>query len=400
MTGPAPSARILGGIGTTRKRLMVGGPTSIPPEVAAAGAMPVFDERTPEFAELFGRVTRGLRSVLRTEGDVLTFACSATGAQESVIQNLFSPGDRVLVVSNGFYGERWAEMCRAFRLGVVEVASPWGRPLDLRRVAATLAADPAVAAVFAVHGETSTGMTNDMAGLAATAAGRLCVVDAASSVGACELATDEWGLDVVVAASQKALMTPPGLAFVSVSERAWSAAARSTMPRYYFDWASARQAYRDAARTPFTPAVGLIGQLDLALARLRAEGLPAALDRHALLGRIARAGCTAMGFGVVAPAEWASPTLTAVRLPAGVQARDVVDRVVREHGVQLAAGSGDLVDQLVRIGHCGDADVYDVATAVNALELTLHRLGVVDRVGPAGHAMQGVLADRVGVEDD
>jgi len=396
----APVTAATTGIGATRGRLMVGGPTPLPPEVAAAGALPVFDERTPAFAELFVRVTDRLRAVFGTGNDVLTFTASATGALESVIQNILSPGDRVLVASNGLYGERLAQMCRAFRVDVVPVATGWGQPLDLDRIAGTVAADPGIAAAFAVHCESSTGMVNDVAGFASATAGRISVVDAASSLGACELAADAWGIDVVAAASQKALMAPPGLSFVSVSPRAWSAAARSAMPRYYFDWELTRRAFADGARTAFTPAVGLFVQLDRAIDLLMAEGLAEVRRRHALLGRLARTGIAAMGLAPFAPEEWASPTVTAVRLPPGVSGRQVVDRAARDQGVQFAPGSGDLVDRLIRIGHCGHVDVHDIATAVNALELTLAALGQDVPVGAAAAAIQAAIAAETGGRDD
>jgi aspartate aminotransferase-like enzyme len=383
-------------IGTTRKRLMVGGPTPLPPEVAAAGGLPVFDERTPMFADLLVRVTDRLRVVFDTANDVLTFTSSATGALESVIQNALSPGDRVLVASNGLFGERLAQMCRAFRLDVVPVARRWGQPLDLDRISEEIAADPGIVAAFAVHCESSTGMVNDVAGFARATADRISVVDAASSLGACELATDDWGIDVVVAASQKALMAPPGLSFISVSPRAWAAAKNSTMPRYFFDWAMARQAFADDARTSFTPAVSLFVQLDCALGLLLAEGLTEVRRRHALLGRLTRIGVVAMGLSAFAPEEWASPTVTTVQLPPGLSGRHVAEWAARVHGIQFAPGSGDLIDRNIRIGHCGHVDVHDIATAVNALELTLAVLGADVPIGAAAAAIQAAIADEIG----
>ena len=216
-------------------RLMSPGPTPIPPEVSAAGALPIIHHRTPEFGEVFTRVNENLKKVFLTENDVFTYASSGTGAFEGAIQNLFSPGDKVLVVNNGNFGNRWVKMSRAFGLTVTELAYDWGTKADNEEVAQALADDLEIKAAVCVLSETSTGTVNDIEGFAGATEGVLSIVDAVSGLGACPLRTDEWGVDVVVAGSQKALMTPPGLGFVSVSQRAMRAREASTMPRYYFD---------------------------------------------------------------------------------------------------------------------------------------------------------------------
>lgn len=373
--------------GPIRERLMVGGPTTVPPEVVAAGTLPVRDERTPAFAELIGRTTDRLRALFGTEHDVLTCTASTTGAQEGVIQNLFSPGDRILVAANGFFGERWAELGAAYRLDVVGVRSAWGDPLDLDRVAATLAADPSIRAALCVQVESSTGMINDVRGFAGAAGDRLCVVDAAASLGAVELRADDWGVDVLVGGSQKALMTPPGLAFTMVGPRAWAAAGRATLPRFYFDWARARTALVEAGRTPWTPAVGLFVQLDEALRLLAREGSDRVRERHAELGRVARAGCRGLGLKpMVGDEAMAAPTITAAWVPAPLSARVIVDRMVARQGIQLATGVGDQQDAVIRIGHCGHVDRFDVLATLDGLELVLHELGAVSVLGSAAAA--------------
>src|SRR5437868_6783458 len=274
---------------------MTPGPTPVPPEVLAALAEPVVHHRGRDFREIYERCLARLREVYRTEHDVLLYTSSGTGAFESAVANLTSPGDRVLVVSAGSFGERWAAMTRAYGADVAHLRLDWGEtpePDDLR---------PALAAggagvVYLVHSETSTGVVADVQALAAVAkeAGALVVVDAVSSLGAVPLETDAWGIDVVVSGSQKALMCPPGLAFDSVSDAALEQAARATSPRYVFDWERTRkaQAKLDA---PFTPAVSLVRALDVALGLLLEEGLEAAFDRHARLGRACREGAKAMG---------------------------------------------------------------------------------------------------------
>ncbi|MBA2332329.1 MAG: alanine--glyoxylate aminotransferase family protein, partial [Actinobacteria bacterium] len=269
-----------------KRYLFTPGPTPVPPQVLAALSEPVLHHRAPDFRIVYERVLGRLQEVHRTNADVLLYTCSGTGAFESAIVNLCSPGDRVLAVSAGQFGERWATMAQGFGCEVEELHYEWGEtpaPADLTRRLAEL--EP-VSLVFLVHSETSTGVVCDLQALAAAAkdAGALVVVDAVSSLGAVPLETDEWGLDVVVAGSQKALMTPPGLATVAVSDTAWELASRSTLPRYYLDWerTQAAQAKLDSA---FTPAVSLVVALDVALGLLLEEGLDAACARHARLGR-------------------------------------------------------------------------------------------------------------------
>jgi aspartate aminotransferase-like enzyme len=359
-----------------KPRLMVPGPTPLPPEVVAAGTFPMVDERTLEFAEVFTGTLGKLRQVLGTVNDVLLFTSSITGAFESAVANLFSPGERVLVMNNGAFGERWVEMCRAYGLDVVEIKARWGEENDASSAAARLAADPSIRAAICVHCETSTGVVNDIKEFGTATSSVLTIVDSASGLGACELNADEWGLDVVVGGGQKALMTPPGLSFVSVSERAWQRHATATLPRYYFDWSATRDAlHASIPRTPWTPAVGLIVQLDTALTRLLAEGVPEVLDRHMTLGRVARAGLRGMQLELVASPRDRNACVTAAYVPDGIDGEDLVRQLAIRHGVQIAGGSGPLADQVIRIGHCGYLDSLDVITAIAALELTLRTMG-------------------------
>ncbi|MEV0388563.1 alanine--glyoxylate aminotransferase family protein [Nonomuraea sp. NPDC050643] len=379
----------------SKHRLMVPGPTPLPPEVSAAACLPIEDERTHDFAGLFTRMVDNLRRVLRTRNQVLVFTSSMTGAFEGAVQNLFSPGERVLVAENGAFGRRWVDMCRAFGLDVVEHSAGWGDDLDIARVAETLAADPAITAAICVHCETSTGVVNDVEAFAAAASGVLTVVDSASGVGACELRTDEWGVDVVVGGGQKALMTPPGLAFASVSPRAWRRHAEARLPRFYFDWTQTRQAYdSDIPRTPWTPAISLLVQFDQALRLLLEEGLDEALRRHVLLGRVARAGLQGMGLELLAPARDRNATVTTALMPAGIDSEEVVRRVRQDYGVQIVGGGGPLAGRVVRVGHCGYVDTLDVLATIAALELTLHTMGAPVRPGAgAAGAVQTLTRD-------
>src|SRR5436853_615088 len=307
-----------------KRYLMTPGPTPVPPEVLAALAEPVLHHRGRDFREIYQRCLARLREVYRTEHDVLLFTSSGTGAFESAVANLTSPGDRILVVSAGSFGERWAAMTRAYGADVVHLRLDWGEtpePDDLRPALAACGAG----VVYLVHSETSTGVVADVQALAELAkeAGAVVVVDAVSSLGAVPLEPDAWGIDVVVSGSQKALMCPPGLAFVSVSRDALAAAARATSPRYVFDWERTRaaQAKLDA---PFTPAVSLVKALDVALGLLLEEGLETAFDRHAALGRACREGVKAMGLQLFSPDEDRSAVVTAIRAPDGVDATELV----------------------------------------------------------------------------
>jgi aspartate aminotransferase-like enzyme len=365
-----------------KHRLLVPGPTPLPPAVTAAATAPMEDERTPRFAARFTGMVRKLQQVYRTSNQVLVFTSSTTGAFESAVQNLFSPGERVLVASNGSFGERWVQMCRIFGLDVAEVNAPWGAEIDPAKVAALLAAEPATSAAICVHCETSTGVVNDLRQFGLAAANVLTIVDSASGLGSCDLRTDEWGLDVVVSGSQKALMGPPGLAFASVSERAWTRHARATMPRFYFDWTRASEAYAaDIPRTPWTPAIGALTQLDEALDLLLDEGLEARVRRHVVLGRLARAGLRGMGLELVTPAKDQNAMLTAAYVPPGIDSEELVRRLADAFGVQIAGCTGPLAGRALRLGHGGFIDSLDVITGLAGIELTLHSMGASTEIG-------------------
>lgn len=374
-------------------RLMSPGPTPVPPEVSAAGALPVIHHRTPEFGEVFTRVNENLKRVFLTENDVFTYAASGTGAFEGAIQNLFTPGDKVLVVNSGNFGNRWVKMSQAFGLEVTEIKYGWGVKADNDEVAQALADDPEIKAAMCVLSETSTGTVNDIEGFAKATENVISVVDAVSGLGACELRTDDWGVDVVVAGSQKALMTPPGLGFVSVSDRAWKAHEESRMPRFYFDWTAAKKAYeKDPAQTAWTPAVSLIVQLDLALRQIIDEGVENVFERHVLLGRAARAGIKGMGLQLFGPDEDLNSAVTAAWVPEGVDGKQLVRLMFREHGIQVAGGQGDMAGKIWRIGHCGYFDSYDIIATIAAAELALESLDHPVELGKGVGAAQRVFS--------
>ncbi len=356
-----------------KQYLYTPGPTPVPPQVLAALSEPVVHHRSPDFRPIYERCLARLREVCRTQNDVLLFTASGTGAFESAAANLVSPGEPQLVISAGNFGERWASLLTAYGADVDHLRYAWGETPEPDDVRARLQ-ERSAKAVWIVQSETSTGVVADVQAIAAVAkdAGALVVVDAVSSLGALPCETDAWGLDVVVSGSQKALMTPPGLGLCAVSAAAL--AATGSAPRFYFDWERTRkaQASLDAA---FTPAVSLVAALDTALGLLLDEGLDAAFERHVRLGRAARAGAKAMGLELFSPDEDRSAVVTAVRAPEGIDAGDVVKALRDRFGMTLAGGQGELQGKIVRLGHIGWFDVFDIATMLAAIELVLAELG-------------------------
>jgi serine---pyruvate transaminase len=373
-----------------KRYLFTPGPTPVPPQVLAALAEPVLHHRAPDFREVYARVLQRLKEVHRTESEVLLFTCSGTGAFESAILNLCSPGERVLAVSAGSFGERWASMARTYGCELEELRYEWGEtptPEDLREKLGRI--EP-VSLVFLVHSETSTGVVSDIQALAPVAkdAGALVVVDAVSSLGAVPLEQDEWGLDVVVSGAQKALMTPPGLATASVSRAAWEQVARATLPSFYLDWDRTRKA-QEKLDSPFTPAVSLIVALAVALGILLEDGLESAFERHIRLGRACRAGIKAMGLELFSPDEDRAAVVTAARMPEGIDSSELTLALRDRHGVTIAGGQGPLKEAIFRIGHIGWYDEFDIATALNAVELVLHELDApIERGVAASRALE------------
>jgi aspartate aminotransferase-like enzyme len=380
-----------------KQYLMTAGPTPLPPRVQAAMGEPVVYHRAPDFDALFARVLARLPAVFRTANDVLVLTSSGTGAMESAVANLVRPGAPLLACAAGKFGERWIELGEAFGAEVVRCEPGWGARLDPAEVDRLLADRPDVEIVYATLAETSTGVVHDVRALAevARARGALLVVDAISGLGATELRQDEWGVDVVVAGSQKALMTPPGLGFVSASQRALDFAAARPGPRaaYYFDWERAlAEQRRPAPATPFTPAVTLIRALDAALALIAEEGLERILARHDLLARATRAGVRGMGLDVFGDPDERATVVTAVELPEALDGGRIPG-LLRERGIVVNGGQGQLAGRIVRIAHCGYFGAFDVLIVLAGLELALHELGYADaELGAGAAAAQQVFA--------
>jgi serine---pyruvate transaminase len=359
-----------------KRYLVTPGPTPVPPEVLAATAAPMIHHRAPDFRATLARVIDGLKQVFRTESEMLTFTSAGTGVMESAVQNLCSPRDRVLVVSHGYFGERFAAIAGAFGCDLVHLRYPWGETPSPDEIGDKLDEMGGGKAVFLTHSDTSTGVVSDLRAIAERLNGTEAViaVDAISSLAAVPLETDAWGLDVVITSSHKALMCPPGLAFASVSERAFDASREATSPRYYFDWERTRAAQK-RGENPFSPAISLYLGLDVALRMILDQGLEAAYERHVRLGRACRAGVKAMGLELFSPEEDRAAVVTAIRMPPDVDGQAIVLSMRDRSGVTIIGGQGELKGKIVRIGHIGYVDVFDVTTALAALELALVEAG-------------------------
>lgn len=374
--------------------LMTPGPTPVPPEVLLAQGSPLVYHRGPGYGRLLREVTDGLKSMLKTKGDVLVFTASGTGGLESAVANLFSPGDRVVVPVAGYFGERFGKIAEAFGLDVRRVDYEWGRAVRAEDVAEALAEAP-TKGVLAQHSETSTGVIHDVEaiGRVTREAGVLLVVDVISSVGAVPYEGDAWGVDVAVGGSQKALGATPGIAFASVSEAAWAASREAKNPRFYFDWAAYKQSYDlPDPESPWTPAISLLLGLRAALQLYFEEGEAAVLDRHRLLSAAVKEGVRALGLDLDGDHPDRGWAVTAVRAPEGIDGNELVAQIRAEHGIILAPGQGPLKGKVFRIGHLGHYDRFDVIRCLAALELSLEAMGYPVKRGAAVAAAEGVFA--------
>jgi serine---pyruvate transaminase len=380
-----------------KQYLMTAGPTPLPPAVSQVMAEPMLYHRAPAFVEVYARVLRRLKDVFQTANEVQVFTSSGTGALESAVANLVRPGEPALVASCGKFGERWFELCEAYGAQTIHWETEWGRKVDPAGLDERLAANPGVALVFTTFSETSTGIVNDIRELTEVAHrhGALIAVDAVSGLGAVPLPQDEWGVDVVVAGSQKALMAPPGLAFASAAEAALERAAANPGRRFYFDWARTVAGQRqDPPDSPFTPAVGLVKALDVALGMIEAEGLDQVFARHALLGRATREAARALELDLLGGAsDDNANVVTAIALPEGIDGAKV-PKIMRERfGITIAGGQGRLKGRIARIAHCGYFGAFDIIVTVSALEMTLRELGHEAEPGAGVAAAQRVFAD-------
>jgi aspartate aminotransferase-like enzyme len=353
--------------------LRIPGPTPCPEEVLQATGRQMINHRGPEFAQILRRVTDGLNWVFGSSSDVLTFTTSGTGGLEAAIVNTLSPGDHVLAVSIGSFGDRIRSIATTYGARATSYAVEWGEAADPREIGRLLDADPTIKAVLVTHNETSTGVTNPLEAIAreVRSRDRLIIVDAVSSLSSIPVPVERWDLDVVVSGSQKGWMAPPGLAFVYMSERAWAANAEATMPRFYFDAAKARDSLAKQ-QTPWTPAVSIFYAMDKAFELMRAEGLEGVYTRHQAIADYTRKRVKSMGLKLVPVDErFASNTVTAVWWPDGVDAKALSKRAREEFGVVLGGGQGKLDGKIFRVGHLGWVSQEDVAESLDVVERLL-----------------------------
>jgi aspartate aminotransferase-like enzyme len=376
-----------------KQRLLTPGPTQVPQQALLSMARQVTHHRTPEFRRLMAEVFEGLKYLFQTENDVVVLSSSGTGAMEAAVVNLVPRGGKAIVLESGKFAERWREIAETFGIQVVRHVVPWGEPFEAREVARLLQEHPDAVAVFSTLQETSTGVGHDIEAIGRVVSGSdaLLVVDGISGVGAMECRADAWGIDVLVVGAQKALMTPPGLAFLAVSPAAWRQIESIPRPAFYFDLLAYRRALANS-ETPYTPAIPLVVALAESLRLIRGEGIENVWARTELLARATRAGVEALGLKLVARRPAAG--VTAVYFPAGLDGKRFLERLQQRFGVKLAGGQGPLKGKIFRIAHFGQLDELDVLSALAAVELVLAEMGQMIKLGVGVAAASEVLAVR------
>jgi aspartate aminotransferase-like enzyme len=378
-------------------QLRIPGPTPLPERIVRAMNRPLIDHRGPEFAAILSEVTAGAKRVFKTKNDLLLLTSSGTGGLESAVANLVSPGDEVVVALCGNFGERFAALASAYGCDVVRLEFEWGQPVEPDDLARVLANHPKAKVLLLTHNETSTGLTNPLRELARVGrdAGRIVVVDGVSSISSIDIETDAWGIDVAVSGSQKGWMAPPGIALVSVSERAWEQQAKARAPRFYFDWKEAKT-WADKGMTPFTPAIPVAYALQEGLRMLEEEGLDNVYARHARLARATQSGLVALGFQLYAADGYRSNTVTSALPPAGLDVNALRKLLNEKHAVVIAGGQGKMTGKMIRVGHLGAIGEGDVVQVLWAMEQALEELDIAPAdgraVAAATNSLQGVPA--------
>jgi serine---pyruvate transaminase len=373
--------------------LLAPGPVPVPPKVLAAMSEPIIHHRAPAFVKVLEEVRGGLKFLFQTKNEVLILASSGTGAMEGAVTNTLCKGDTSLVVRAGKFGERWAEICEAYGVKPICIDVPWGQAVDPKLIAQELEKNPAIRAVFIQASETSTGVMHpirEIAEIVKKHDNTLLVVDAISGIGVFDLPVDKWGLDVVVSGSQKAFMLPPGLAFVTLSDKALSFVEKSDIPKYYFNFKKELKKLVKDNETNFTPAVSLIMGLRESLNMIKEDGLEKVFKRHARLADATRAAAKALGLELYAP-DSPSNAVTAIKAPAGIDGQKIVKILRDKHNITIAGGQSEAKGKIFRIAHMGYLDAYDIIMVVSALEMTLKELGVSVEMGKGVKAAAEIL---------
>ncbi len=372
--------------------LLSPGPTPIPESVLSVAAEPIIHHRTPEFSKIFMEVTAGIQRVFETREDVYILTSSGTGAMETAIINTLSPGDRVLTINAGKFGERWGNICKAYGVANKDIVLEWGSDFTKEQLAGELNADPGIKAVFATLSETSTGAVYDIKGYGEVVSrtGAILVVDGISGLGATPCPMDEWNIDVLVTGSQKSFMIPPGLAYIAFSKKAWKLVETSKLPKYYFDIKKCKKNL-EKKTTPWTPGITLVIQQKKALDIINGMGLPKLFEHHRILGDATRAGVRAIGLELLA--RHPGNIVTAVKVPAGVDGVQLVKTMQSKYMAYISGAQDPNKGKFFRIAHLGYMGGFDVITALSALEMTLIDLGYAFEHGGAVKAAQAVLKE-------
>lgn len=372
--------------------LLSPGPTPIPEDVLVEASKPIIHHRTPEFCDIVKKTTAGLKYVFQTDQDVFILSSSGTGAMEAAVVNLLSPGDKVISINGGKFGARWGHICRAYGVQVEEIELEWGKSCPKHRLAETLKLHPDTKVVFSTLAETSTGTVYDIKGFGEVLSktGTALVVDGISGLGAAPCPMDEWKIDVLISGSQKSLMTPPGLAYISFSDKAWELAGKSMIPKYYFDARAAKKSLQKQT-TPWTPSISLVRQQEKALEFIKNFTLENLLAHHQILGEATRNGVQAVGLELLS--ENPGNILTAVRIPAGLDGLKLVKIMHEKYGAYIAGAQEPHKGEFFRLAHLGYMGAFDVITGLSALEMTLADMGFPVIPGQAVAAAEAIIKE-------
>jgi aspartate aminotransferase-like enzyme len=365
-----------------KKYLLAPGPTPIPPEVLSALSMPIIHHRSTDFVPILESAKQGLQWLFQTKNDVLILCSTGTGGMVSSVNNFFSPNDAVLVINGGKFGERWIKICQSYDLQVQEIAVEWGYAVNPEIVKEALFKNPDIRGVFIQASETSTGVYHDIKAIGEIVSKRantLYVVDAISALVAHDIRTDDWNIDVMIGGSQKGLMLPPGLAFVSISEKAWNRADKAKLPKFYFHLKKEREAL-SKNQTSFTSSVSLIIGLNESIKLLRKEGLSNVFKRHESLANITRQAVKAIGLELFSK-DSPSNAVTAILAPENLDGQKIYKKLKDKYGITTAGGQGKARGKIFRIAHLGYADIFDIIIAISGLEMVLTELNFPVKLG-------------------
>jgi len=375
-----------------KKYLFSPGPTMLPPEVLLKMAEPIMHHREPEFERMLAEIREGLKYLFQTKNEVLIFTSSGTGAMEGAVSNILCKRDRALVIRGGKFGERWGEICKAYGVDFTAIDVEWGQAVDPKQIQKALESDPSIHAVFTQASETSTGVRHPIREIAEIVRKRedtVLVVDAITGIGVFNLPMDEWGIDVLISGSQKALMLPPGLAFAALSEKAWKFVERSDLPKFYFNFKKELKSAQKNQNS-FTPAISLLVGLRESLNLIRKESLERVFQRHQKLADATRAAVTALGLELYAPHS-PSNALTAVKVPEGIQGGKLKNLFFEKFGITVAGGQDQAKGKIIRIAHLGYYERLDMVMVISALEMLLKEMGYKFELGAGVKAAEEIL---------